>query len=1006
MNLKIVNSDDVEIAIANAQKPTAFSNYKYPLNDLDDRIFEILTYSIFKRRIDFKDHLLIEKIDSVELMHGVGDKGMDCIFRKGTKIVGVIQCKKYSRNITDKIILHELIKFALFYYINRHQFSLPKNFRYIFATSTGFSEKALKLSVSFSDKNFHEKYEIEELVTRTIDKYKEFKNIVFDEIRDEIFSLISDFEYEFFRPSDYNLWINNFPEINETFFQVRSIADNSVVVAKGDEVVERVQTILSKKDEVVYETFLAKYHSALIEKLNTVNFIGFDLHRYRHKPTEITLTDLFVKPSFRKRLIEKGKRITLAQDRELKITNVFSSDKNIIILGDPGAGKSLLVKYIMIHIAMGSAERIGLRQFNKSIPFRIELRKYSECRTKKSIVTYLSENLSSEYQTTVSAELLDSIIQKENSIMFFDGLDEIFNVSHKNKMKEAIEIFSVNYPKTKCIVTSRFIGYHDISFDPKKFDEYSIQQFAKEQIEELTSKFYATQIGNTERRQIAIENCLAQVDKHVDIELKSNPLIMTLVLILTINNIVIPDSKLEIYEACTKTLVDSIDIKVKELAIDMPVKNKRLTFAHLAYWQYEASSNGTPIRFDNAVRTIADLLVERKEVRDYLDAEDKAKRFLDYAEKRSIYFEDNFTHKTFLEYYTADYLYITFFTKASDTAKLKAIELITKYLPKAFWYVVFELLLTRIDKEQADSDLLDEIFRRQLESGSLNVYYFLISNLPRFINVSDDIRYQIIKKTLLLCIRGEKITEIRWTSGIDEKSLLAKIYLLQTNEALYQILSSVLFDLEHDNLAEKDLIELYNLYYEIISLEYRIDFENRLSITNASQLKELSYKDLSLYRHVNATWSVGEELVSIKSLTEQIENFGTKSLFKDLQYRHRPHVYKINTFDYFFIAMLEYNKFKELVSAYNTLLSSGLKHRQTIEHIKTSNAVFYRRPEDFEKMLRFYLRSEDRYIDEIILTYLNRAIGMKMVYERFRSMSENPKLKIIDRIFGYRKSSR
>ena len=241
------------------------------------------------------------------------------------------------------------------------------------------------------------------------------------------------------------------------------------------------------------------------------------------------------------------------------------------------------------------------------------------------------------------------------------------------------------------------------------------------QIEELVNKFYVTQIINNEKRNKSINTCLSQIEKDVDVELKSNPLIMTLILILSSNNIVIPDSKLEIYEACTKTLVDSIDTKEKELHIEMPIKHKRLAFAHLAYWQYESLTKNQIINYDKAIKSLSDFLIDKGEVVEYTEAEEKSKKFLEYAEKRSIYFEDNFTHKTFLEYYTADYLYINFFTKASDSARKKVISIITMYLPKSFWYIVFELLLTRVDNEQADEELLDEIFKKQIETNSLNV---------------------------------------------------------------------------------------------------------------------------------------------------------------------------------------------------------------------------------------------------------------------------------------------
>ncbi|WP_159745762.1 restriction endonuclease, partial [Chryseobacterium sp. 8AT] len=108
-----INQDTIETTILTANKPTAISNSPYPLNSLDDRVFEILTYSIFKKRISEKDTEIYPIYDDVLLMQGVGDKGVDCVLTKENKFSAFIQCKKYSKNLSDSQILLELTKFSL-----------------------------------------------------------------------------------------------------------------------------------------------------------------------------------------------------------------------------------------------------------------------------------------------------------------------------------------------------------------------------------------------------------------------------------------------------------------------------------------------------------------------------------------------------------------------------------------------------------------------------------------------------------------------------------------------------------------------------------------------------------------------------------------------------------------------------------------------------------------------------------------------------------------------------
>jgi hypothetical protein len=993
-----IKQDDIEIQIANAQKPIATSNYSYPLNSLDDRIYEILTYSIFKKRISSNEDSLNKKYDDVLLMQGVGEKGMDCILTKNHKISAVVQCKKYSKNLSDILILTELIKFSIHYFLDKERFESVNKFKYIVATTTGYTAKALKLIEIISNNSVANIYDFKNIVNSTLAKYKEFNNIKYADIEEELPKILLSFEYELLRPDDYNLWINNFPEIIDTFFEIKKVTDNSLIEKSNKEIMSKIENLFPIKETENISDFIKKYKVASVEKLNVVNFIGFDLHRYRQRPTDITLTELFVQPSFHQRITDTNKKVESVVDKDLKIANIFKSDKNVILLGDPGAGKSLLVKFIIVQILLGKEDSIGLRQYAKHLPFRIELRKYNEVRENKSIIEYLADILTKEYQTPISSELLNIILQSNESLIFFDGLDEIFNVSHKTKMKEYIESFSLNFNKSKCIVTSRFIGYHDIKFNSKKFDEFAIQQFSQKQTEELVAKFYTTQILNLEKRTKSVKNCITQIEKDVDRELKSNPLIMTLILILSSNNIVIPDSKLEIYEACTKTLVDSIDTKEKELKFEMPIKHKRLAFAHLAYWQYESLSKNKIINYDKAIKSISDFLIEKGEVNEFTEAEDKAKKFLEYAEKRSIYFEDNFTHKTFLEYYTADYLYINYFTKASDSARKKVISIITMYLPKSFWYIVFELLLTRVDNEQADEELLDEIFTKQIETNSLNVFYFLISNFTKFVNVSDVVKKNILKKTILLCIKGEKVTELRKGFHFEENSLLAKINLLIYNNNSFKLLQETIFEIEDDGLSEKDLIEFYIFYHEVCSLSDNIK-GNPLKTKNKINIEELSKKDIHLYSQLFVSFRDRNVILPIKILLDQMKHFGVNSLFTDLKFRHRENVTRIDIFDIYLMSAIESSDYDSFHNGYFELLKKGLNKEQALEHVKNTRLFFFHRGESFEKVLNFYLKSTNKDIDDVIIRLIRKGSEMKNAYLKYRLTNKNPKLKAIDEIY-------
>lgn len=997
--MKKIKPDQIDVIIGNSKKPPSYSNFPFQLNSLDDRVFEVMTYSLFKQRIENNFNNLSKQFDNIELMQGVGEKGMDSILLKDGKIKGIIQCKRYAKNVSDKTILQEIIKITLHSLLDPSSLTIKKGFKYYFVASTGYTGNALILFNTEQIKKVGTMPEFEQLIESVISKYKVFKSIDISKNKNAIISTILKLKFELIKPSDLSLWLNTHPEVRDTFFETRKVTDTIVIEKKGDEIIKTVKKLMNKREDESMRVFLNNYRKICIEKLNLINFIGFDLQKYRQKPNEITLTELFVQPTFRQHISEKSELLTNVINKEFRIANVFKSEKHLVILGDPGAGKSLLVKYIMVQLLEQIADKIGLANYSKTIPFRIELRKYNDVRDQKSILEYLSDLLTKEYQTKISETLLTKITTGLPTIFFFDGLDEIFNVSHKTKMKELIESFSLNFPNVKSVVTSRFIGYHDIKFNPKKFVEFGILRFNEDQVEELVRKFYLTQSQNPEKRKIQIELCLNQLKRDVDPDLKTNPLILTLILILASNNIIIPDSKLEIYESCTKTLVDTIDLREKELHFDIPVKNKRLTFAHLAYWQYESISNNQEINYIRALKSIANLLMERNEAQDYPEAEEKAKKFLEYAERRSIYFEDNFTHKTFLEYYTADFLYINYFTKARDSERQKLIDIILRYLPNPFWYIVFELLLTRIDKEQSDNEVLDEIFEKLIEINSINVYFFLVSNLSKFINASNTVKKKIVYNTISSCINGEKVTTKKKSTYFEEYSLIYKICMLQNNRESSQLLQEVFDKIESERGTETEKISFYQFYFELASLNRFELVTFPIKLSSDVKVKKLAYKDLYLYSNV-FVGRIPDNVLDRSILIDQIEYFGVRSLFNDIKLKYRKNTRRINSFDIYLIGFIETLSFERLKEDFYALQEYGLSLELILPHAKSNRTFFFQRSEGFEKLLRFYLKSNDSNIDKIIIALMDLKLDKKPMYESFRTKFNNPKLKYIDSLFA------
>ena len=991
-----MNEDTLEVIIGNSEKPIAHSNRSFPYNNLDDRAFEILLYRIFKSQLSAFDNKH-KTFDNIDLMQGVGEKGMDSVLTKDGKCYGLIQCKKYGKKLTIEQSLKEIIKFCLYYLLDNNLAYNLKEFKYYLAVSSGFSGNAIHFLNDFKTNIKKQDFPLEEWTNSIIKKFSTFKNFEFDDIKTNLLKILSQITIEKIIPEDIDLWVVQNPELLELFFEIKTVTDNKIIIREAKEINNKINSISSQLQDLhnvnnlPADSVINQYRDSAIEKLNIVNFIGFDLHKHRQKPNEIKLTDLFVKPKFH--LInkeEEDKKTT--KNKELSITQVFLDAKHIVVLGDPGAGKSLLIKYLLVKLLQKNSEDIGLKKIGNHIPFRIELRKYNEERNTKSVLEYLSGLLSKEYQINLSSEKLNNFLLINPSLFFFDGLDEIFDLSHKLSVKETIEQFITIYPLVKCILTSRFIGYHDVKFDSNHFNDFSIINFKHDQQIELINKFYTTQILNQIKRREYISSCITELNE-IDEDLKSNPLILSLILILYQNNLTIPDSKLEVYEACTNTLVDTLDANAKELKINLKIKNKRRTFGNLAYWQYKCLTNNEMVTHENAIKITTQYLLEKEEFDDFETAEEAAKEFLKYAERRSIYFEDNFTHKTFLEFFTADFIYIKFQAKNDIEGRDK---IISEYIANPFWNIVFELLIAKIDKDQEDYEILDKLIKKQLKTQSKNLLYFLAQNLKNIKNISDDLRYDIIKRSIVHSLNSKKLKgDAHQYLAKEESSIFLFLKKLINYDHTSRILSHVFHDLEKDIKIDTELTKLYIFYYEIMEIGKDLDIS--FPPLYPDVVEKLSKKNKHLY-NLYAIQFCKEPKKFRKYFVEQITLFGKDSIFDDIHLMFKTNYLRFGLYPIYLRNVIQENSYNTFESDYLFLRDLGITASLIKRKIDHFRMLYFVQSDGFEKLIMFYNTTKIEEIEQIIFELIQNIKGSRSSFDRIKANLNPEKARKLEKI--------
>ncbi|MFI8908362.1 HEAT repeat domain-containing protein [Streptomyces albidoflavus] len=362
------------------------------------------------------------------------------------------------------------------------------------------------------------------------------------------------------------------------------------------------------------------------------------------------------------------------QPRPVLAALAEESGRRAVVLGDPGAGKSTLAKYLALALAGGlEAVPEELAPLEGLVPVLVELREYAVPEAWGDTLEDFIERAHEQAYLPLPRELLTRLLREGEAVVLFDGLDEVFDPGRRAAMARRITAFAAKYPQCRVIVTSREYGYQSHEFVNADFCQLMMEDLTREQVEEFVRRWYrAAYPDDPQLAERRIDRMLGAVRDVGSVgELAGNPLLLTILAAIGQSR-TIPRERREMYAHAIEVLIERWDRDAKLLAPPSPrttdvayalegltVSRRLKLLERVAPRMQEGvgSPAGTFIHHDDLIEIVRDFLVESNVGASVAMA--AAKELVDHLRTRNFLLAHyggglyGFVHRTFMEYLAA-----------------------------------------------------------------------------------------------------------------------------------------------------------------------------------------------------------------------------------------------------------------------------------------------------------------------------------------------------------------
>ena len=268
-------------------------------------------------------------------------------------------------------------------------------------------------------------------------------------------------------------------------------------------------------------------------------------------------------------------------ERRVSFLEAVSDNQRLVLLGDPGSGKSTLVDFISLCLAgawLGekdvNLDRLGEHwKLGLLLPVRVILRDYAARGLARGVGLwpFIQEELARE-ETADGSTLADcasfveeTLHRPRGALLLLDGIDEVpTSADQRRALKHQVELFADHFKHCHILVTSRPYAYQDPGQRINHFPFLTLKDFSREQTKDFVSAWYThlgakdASLGPTRAARYA-ERLANALDNNKRLrDLAANPLLAALTAWLHRQREggALPNKRHQLYEESVRHLLD------------------------------------------------------------------------------------------------------------------------------------------------------------------------------------------------------------------------------------------------------------------------------------------------------------------------------------------------------------------------------------------------------------------------------------------------------------------